>query len=211
MRKKASVGNVKFVGMNLLVLGVSLSENAIDQIKRASDKGLVIRGSKRLAEELKSKGIKVKAFDDQLMKNLLMYPKTGLPTNLVEAITATTTEDLVKLPKDSTIHVVFTELERMTDGLEDKTVSHNITDALSKAIQGGRIPMTNVDQLEAFLDISDEKKEISEEVYYAIGTRNAATTWQALESHYRAVANYMASEVKSAETVLEQNGIEVEA
>lgn len=211
MRKKAIFGNVKFSGMNLLVLGVSLSEAAIDQLKRAQAKGLVIHGSKRLMEELKDQGIKVKPFDEKLVGNILQYPKTGLPTSLIEAITATTTEDLAKLPKNGAIQVVFTELERMTENLEDKTVSHNITDALNKAIQGGRIPMTNVDQLEAFLDISNKKKEISEELYYAIGTCNATATWEALESHYRAIANYMASEVESAETVLSENGIEVEA
>lgn len=211
MRKKAVVGSVRFSGMNILVLGVGLSAAAIDQLKRASDKGLVINGSKRLMEELKERGIKVKAFDDQLVSNLLQYPKTGLPTSLVEAITATSTEDLAKLPKNGTIHVIFTELENITDGLENKTVSHNITDALNKGIQGGRITMTNADQLEAFLDIADKKKELSEDLFYAIGTRNAAATWQALESHYRSVADYMAPEVKSAEAVLLENGVAVEA
>jgi hypothetical protein len=208
MRKVSFIAKFWNKKLNILIVGIGLSANAMGSLERASASGFIrLYGSNKLIGELKERGCKayMKPFDDEIQGAIIGYPNSGLPAVVSEGLTAITEVKLQLLTdhKKTVFHGVFSEFENLSKTEVEGTVTYNVTDALNKAIDGHRITMTRFEQLDKLTaTITEMKGEFNEEWYEAVVTNNSWSTVNVVAAYYTSTASGLKPEADKAEKTL---------
>lgn len=210
--RKVPFGILKAKQLNFQIVGFGLSKKAIAALKRFVRLGVTLYGSSALISELKMHSIPMKAFTDDIAGATIGFPQSGLPAIMSEALTATKDSHLAKLAEANkpVIHGVLSEFELVMTSEVENVVTYNITDALAKAYDGGRITTTRVAQWEQILDVLEKTNELTEETYEALAVCNGVSTWTAVQNYSESVVNDLQPQFETSKEVLSNLGIEVE-
>lgn len=195
--------------LSILVMGGSVSKELQDQVLRALDLGAEVTGSPRAYDQI---GAPMISFGKHETSSL-PYPASGLPSVIVDRISASTEEQvagLFSVTGKKPFNIVIAEITTKdvstspTSMIEVRGQIHYNTDnALSRTTAAGKISFTSAKQLEQLLDLIEGGTDVTEEVYDSIATWSSVATMRMLRKRSRAItegASLMMDEAKAALT-----------